>query len=350
MVKTDKKKKTPVLLFLLAFVVTLIVMFVANYRSTLVQELVGPRGGVDSLSTFGSQLIAISQNNDVYAWNWNNLSDWPQVGSVNAQKAAAMDSEHLVWVSTAGDELVLSNLKGDKEVKRLSLGYGKRCKFLKESPNGKYSVIALEADDYPVKSLQLAKIDCDFDSILPIEIKFLEKGLKLNDICISNDGTLVAAVGGKNEGWISVSEAKSNSVPWKHHLVDTNGLNNVVFSPDSKTLYASEQGRFVYAFDVTAKKVVKKFEISRYKTPANNPQTISCITVSCDGSLLAAASAPRSQVWIWNIKSGAKVLAKSTGQFSTSGISFSPDSALVAVADLTTSPIKIWRISESELK
>lgn len=347
MASLSEKKKTPIVLFLLAFVVILIVMFVANYRSKLARELAGPEGGVEKLSTFGNRLIAVSHYHDVYIWDWNDLSDRPQVGSVDAQAAAAMGSDHLVWVPSAeGDELVVSDLKGDKELKRLSLGFGRKCKFLKASPNGRYAVVALQTADYPNKRVQFAKIDTDFNSILPIETKLLEKGLKLNDICISNDGTLVAAVGGKEDGWLLVSGGKNNPVLWEHHFADANEFNNVLFSPDGKIIYASEPGRFVYAFDIAAKKAVRKFEIRRYETSANNPQTITCIAVSGDGRLLAAASAPFSQVWIWDIKSGAKVFVTGTGQFSTSGISFSPDSSLLAAADLTTSLMKIWRISD----
>lgn len=345
MVKADKQKKTPIVPLLLAFVVVLFVMFVANYRSKLTQELAGPTGGVKRLSAFGNQLIAISQDNDVYVWNWNDLSDRPQAGSVDAEAAIAMSADRLVWVpSISNDALVVSNLKGDKELKRLPLGFAKKCKFLKASANGKYAVVALEAVDYANNRLQLAKIDSDFNTILPIETKLLEKGLKLNDICISNDGTLVAAAGGKEGGWLLVCGGKNNPTLWEHHFADTNELNNVVFSPDGKTIYAADAGRFVYAFDVAAKKAVGKFEIPGYETPANNPQTISCIAVSCDGRLLAAASAPHSQVWVWDVKSGVKVFVAGTSQFSTSGVAFSPDVSLLAAADLTTGPIKIWRL------
>ncbi len=349
------KKKSPVVLFLLVFAAVAILMFIANYRSVLVHKLPNPKGGAEKLSTFGEQLIAISPNNEIYSWVWNNLSERPQISIVKAQKAVAMSSDRLLRILPGTDNLlVISNLKGDKELWQSSLGRNKKYKLLQASPNGRFAVAALapapvfrqeDAGDGFDKRIQLVIIDADLNSIQPVETKTMEEGLELNDIGVSNDGSLIAAVGGGDKGWLFVASAKDKQLLWEHYVEDCNEFSKVVFSPDGQTVYASESGRRVYIFDITAKKLVKRLEMNKYKTPPNNPQTISCIAVSSDGHLLAAASSPASRVWIWDAKAGEKIVTIRTGQFSTCSMTFSPDSSFLAGANLRDDPIKVWRIS-----
>jgi hypothetical protein len=66
MSKQEGKKKSPVILFLSAFVVIAIIMFAVNYRSKVEQELRAPESGVAKLSTVEGRLIAISREDEVY--------------------------------------------------------------------------------------------------------------------------------------------------------------------------------------------------------------------------------------------------------------------------------------------
>ncbi|MBA7677436.1 hypothetical protein ES703_85693 [subsurface metagenome] len=352
MAEPNNKKKTPIALFLLVFVAVLIVMFIANYRSPLIQTLRGPKDGVQKLSTYGEHITAISRSNKVYSWDWNDLSGQPQVRAVNAQKVVAMSAERLIGVlSGKNNVLVVSNLKGDRELKRLPLGVGKKCKQLEVSPNGKYAVAAVATDGGSDNDIELAVTDADLTSISQVVIRTLERDeFPLHNIGVSNDGALVTAVGGKYSGQILVANTQSKQVLWEQTIANSSQLNNVIFSPDGQMIFASEEGRYVYVFESATGKLIRRLAMDIYETPPNNPQTISCIAVSPDGRLLTASSAPASRVWVWDVKSGAKIEVIGTGHFWTSGISFSPDSSLLAISDLTTSPIKIWRISGSELK
>jgi len=342
------KKRSPIILLLPAFVVIVTIMFVANYRSRLVQELSGCKSAVKKVSTYGEQLIVISQENDVYTWNWNDLYGRPQIGSVNAQKAIAMSPGRVVWVPFARDDvLIMSNLRGDKELKRLPLGVGRKCKQIAASPNGKHAVIAFTIGGDSDRRIQLAAIDSDLTSIRPVETKTMEDGLRLNDVGISNDGTFIAAVGGSEMGWLLVAGANDKRMLWEHYVGDCNELNKVVFSPDGQMVYASEPGRTVYIFDIAAKKLVKRLVIDKHKVPANNPQTISSIAVSPDGHLLAAVSPPRSRVWVWDAKSGAVFIVINPSQYVVGDILFSPDSSQLATAELVGGSIKIWRLSDN---
>ena len=347
MAMQNNKRKHPIALFLLAFAVVVILMFIANYRSALMQELSSPEGGVKKLSTYGKQLIAISPNNEIYNWNWDVLSNGPQIGSVNTQRAVVMSDDRILWIPSGIDNyIIIGKLKGNEELSRLSLGLDKKCKLLQASQNGNYAAAAF-AIEGPGKQIQLASIVPELTIIRPVETKTMEEGMKLNDIGISNDGALIAAAGGNDKGYLLVADVNDKQLLWEYYAEDCNELNKVVISPDGRTIYASESGRRVYVFDISSKKLVRKLEMDKYETPPNNPQTISCMALSSDGRLLAAASLPSSRLWIWNAQTGEKVVTMMAGHFATSSIAFSPDSTLLAEADLTKSPVKVWRISKS---
>jgi len=343
----DKKSKNPILLLLLAFVVIVILVFIGNYRSVHVQKLFGPRAGVERLSTCGERLVAISKDKEVYAWLWSDLSGWPQVGSVKAKKVVAVSGDCLIWVPSAENNVVvLSNLKGDKELKRLSLPGRRKCNLLEVSPNGKYAVAALAASGYGDRAIRLAVTDCNLTSIFQVVTKTVEDGFGLNDIGVSNDGSLIAAVGRKDGGWVLVADVQSRKILWERTIGDASELNNVIFSPDGKIVYGSDPGRFVYGFEVATQEVVKKFEIAKYKTPPNNPQTISCIAISADGRLLAAATEPASNVCVWDAETGRKITVISGESLTISGVAFSPDSSLLATGILVSSTLNVWRVEE----
>ena len=70
------------------------------------------------------------------------------------------------------------------------------------------------------------------------------------------------------------------------------------------------------------------------------------VDVSPDGKLVAGGVGPGGEVYIFEAKSG-KVLTKlETGQFVMYGLSFSPDSKLLATSGVKNTGIKIWNMPE----
>ena len=112
MAKQDNKNKSPKVLLIVAFAAILIVMFIVNYRSVIVDEIRNPESGVDKLLTYGKQLIAISPNKDIYAWDWEDFIKAPQTSRVEAQMVTAMSNGYFVWIPDGVDNvLVVGNLK-----------------------------------------------------------------------------------------------------------------------------------------------------------------------------------------------------------------------------------------------
>lgn len=348
MSKQEGKKKNPVILFLLAFVVIAIIMFAVNYPSKLEQELRAPESGVAKLSTVEGRLIAISREDEVYTWEWNDLSGWPEVVSIKSEEAAAASSGRVIWVpSDKRNVLVASDLKGGKEVKRVSLGSGGSCAALAASQNGRYLVAGSLIGKGIDRRMELAVTDSGLTSLGRVVKEKVAGELVLNGVAVSDDGAFAAAVGREGVGWILVGSAESGEILWERRIENSTELDNVIFSPDGEMVFASKSDRYVCVFARATGEIARELVIDKYKTPPNNPQTISCITISPDSRLLVAATVPASQVWIWDAKSGAKLSVVHPGQFTVSGVSFSPDSSLLATSDLLgRHTIKLWMISK----
>jgi len=338
--------KNPWFLFAAAFVAVVVITIVNNYRSPFFRQLNGPLSGTGELASFSDKLAVISRDNEIYVWKWNDLSAWPQVGSVAAQKAAAMDGDSLIWVPKEDSStLVISNLKGDRIVQKLSLERIKKWKYLETSSNGKYAAIAFEPYDDVDGGVKLAVVSPDLTGISEILTENIEGKSKLDGIGISNDGAVIAAVGRKEAGWILAADTRSKKVLWEQTVNSSTELNAVIFSPDGRYIYASEPGRVVYMFETVSGKAVKQFVMDKYEYEAspNNPQTILLLAASPDGRLLAASTEPAQMAYVWDVETGRKI-ALYGGQNTISGLSFSPDSSMLVTGILVRSNIYIWKI------
>ncbi len=124
------KKKSPLFLFFAGFVLIVILMFVANRRSTLVEEVYLPfNEGIRGLSTCGNSLMAVSSDNKIFVWDWDELSKKPRTGSVESQQAILLEDDLVASLRLAGlSAIVLKDIKGDETHKEISIGSGSESK------------------------------------------------------------------------------------------------------------------------------------------------------------------------------------------------------------------------------
>ena len=315
-------------------------MILNNCKSILVRELLGPRAGVNDLYTIDGRLIAVSRGNDVYSWDWADMSSWPQAGKIAADIVTPIAGERLLCVPPGlADTLVITNMKGDKELKSLSLPWGRTCQFLVSSANGRYAAAALIKD----KVTELVLVETN-----PVAIRetvSIPAGVELCNIAVSNDGKLITAVGsGEGGGFVLVADSQDKKILWQQTITECKKFCNIVFSPDGTTVFAGEELRFIYAFGSLAGRLIRKFEIPKYPIPSNKRQVITAIDISPDGLLITANTEPAGTLFIWNTETGQK-----RAEFGLPGpvigdIVFSPDSNMIASGASVRSTISIWKI------
>ena len=341
-----KKKGRQVSLFFLVFAVILIVMFVASGRSRLVEELAAPSKGVISLHSYGRELIAVSKDSEIHSWRWDDLRAPRRICTLNGDEVVVMANNRVLLAGSGEAEaIVVSDLSSGKELRRMRFGSGKRLQQLRSSVGGQCAVAAFSCGDSATSGFELWFIDSELESIVQVGEEIAEEGFELKDVGIGDDGSFIAAVGVKDGGWILGVDRKSGLVTWRGGVEDSASLSVVMFSPEGAVIYASGLGRYVYAVDAANGEIVRRFEMDEYATPELDPQRVSCMAVSSDGKLLAAATEPASKLYAWEVASGSRVVVTGTGQYTISGIAFSPDGSLAATADyISMRAIKVWKV------
>jgi WD40 repeat protein len=328
-------------------IVVVVAMMILNSRkSILVQELLGPRAGVDKLYTIADKLIAVSQSNDIYTWDWTEMASWPQAGKVAADIVIPIAGERLLFAPTdRNDTLVITNLRGDKELKRLTLPRARSCKILEASANGRYVAAALIKGGGSDKDIKLALID--IDSTIIREVVSIPAGLELYNIGVSYDGSLIAVVGsGEVGGFVLVVDSQQKKILWQQTIAECDKFDNLVFSPDGSTVFAGEELRFIYAFDRSEGKLIRKFEIPEMLAHGNQKQNISAVKISPNGKTLAVDIEPYSQIWFWDIEASELIGKFVAFNKTVSDIAFSPDGKMIATASLVRSQIRIFKVPQ----
>ncbi len=334
-----KRKKT--IIIVLVIICFAVLFLVSKSRSNLVRQLQGPIEGCDSIFADGNNLSIVSKNNHIYTWQWDNFKKWPIVAKPNAEAVLPIAGDKIVYVTKS--ELILTDMKAEKELANLSLPYGTECTKIAASSNGKFGIAQLAEKD----KLKLMSFNSDFKE-LPVvfEKNANEEKFTLFDFAINNDGSLIAGVGKKDKGWIFVKDIKNDKIFWEKTFDEYGQFTIVKFSPDGKTIYAAEKIRFILVFDLANGDVLRTYEMPEYPTPAHQKQNISTIAISPDGKIFAADTEPACTIWYWDIATGQKINSSRASEFTVSDIAFSADSQFLASGCLVKPEIKIWKVPQ----
>lgn len=339
MADNKTKKKNSAKPVLIVFAAIIVVMVIANLRSGSSSGLKGPVGGVTKLKSCENSLVAVSRRKEVYVWDWSKMSAGPENFEFEARKITPLSGNKIVRIAADKDKLILENLDTGKPGKGVFIKYEDGATLLESSKNGKFAVVA-----NPEPELGSITFDT-FDSNLNSEDEITAGyPLKPKQVAVSNNGSRIAVTFDQQKGFLVIG--KSNN--WKYENNEYPAFNELTFSPDGNFLFVSDAERYVYKFDLRTRALVRKFEIKKYKTPPNNPQTITCLTISNNGKIISAGSSPQSRIYVWNAETGEKLKVTGTSFFSASGLGFSPGNNKLAISDLTTRGIKVVEFTASE--
>ncbi|MCE5340996.1 MAG: WD40 repeat domain-containing protein [Planctomycetaceae bacterium] len=332
-------KKRNILIVSIVICVLLFFVYFSNSKSNLIRQLQGPIEGTDNIFAIGNNLSIVSKNNHIYTWQWDNFKKWPVVAKPHAEFVVPLNDNKIVYA--AKSELVLTDLKAEKELASLSLPYGTECKKIAISSNGKFGLLSLSEKD----KLKLALFNSEFKE-LPIvfEKNTTEEKFTLFDYAIDNEGSLIVGAGKKDKAWIFVKDIKNDKILWEKTFDEYGQFTIVEFSSDGKTLYVAEKIRFIIALDAITGNILRVYEMPKYNTPANQKQNISSIKISPDSKILAVDTEPARRVWFWDIATGEKLDNIYASDLTVSDMAFSPDSKYIATGCLVSPEIKIWKV------
>lgn len=341
MVSSNKKKKSPAILFFGALFAILVMMFVANYRTAIEQELVAPTDGIESMYTAGGTLIAVSKANEVWVWDWASLADKPQTRPVKAKDVLWLPGDKLISTSSdSSGTIVVSDFVNDTNYKRLEFDSSWRCEHLGIGGEGRFVALALVdkagqgRGPSNSKRFRLEMLSPGLDKLNPVAtIDKKDDTLMLYELDVSDDGAFIAAVGRTNDfAWIGVFNVAQRKIVWEKVVETSSEFTDVAFSPNGQVIYAGGEGRCLYGFETASGEIASRLLMDEERLTASfNEQRVTCAEVSPNGFVVAAGVNPGNRVYFWDTRTG-KRLGVMGGCRGLNNLAFSPDSTTFVVA------------------
>jgi len=348
---TPSNKNAPVLLFFMAFVLIVVVMFVANQRSVLVNELQLPfNEGMRGLSTYGNSLVAVSSDNKIFIWDWNNLSKRPQSGSVESQQAVLLGDDIVASLRLAGPAaVVLTDIKGDTTHNEIRVGSGSESTAYLCANSSRDVLVVILADEkngVAESSYQFLTIDIDAGWALKVlDVTEKQGNLQLTDLAVSDDGRFIVGVGSKGqEAFMLLADLKQNRVVWEKALSDAERLTSVIFSKDGEAIYAGSDDS-LFKIQTDSGDLISRIQVTEKVETAHKPIPIQYIAVNPDNKLVAVTLFQ--SLYIFECETGRCIFNMPSGHKLAGALAFAPDLRFIATSDLRQGgTIKIWKVPQ----
>lgn len=346
-----ESRKSSVLLFVGAFVVIIIVMFVANQSKDIEVALEMPfNEGVRSLSTYESKLMAVASDGKTFLWDWDKLDQDAVVGQAAFEQALLLDVDSVISIKQGRPAAVVVSSVNDEKIE----------KEIRLDSDTDLGVISANRD----RSVLVAILAESSDSKDWTDYKFYNIGLEdkrafrinqasddnsliqLTDFAVSDDGRLVAGAGEKDrKARLLVIDITGRSILWDKIYDVPDSFASVIFSLDGKNIFAGGNDGALYKINANTGKVINKVQIKEQIEAAHKAVPIQNLAISPNGKLIAVGTT--SGFRVLDCEFNNEVFSE-IGIHKLSGpLVFSPDSDLIATSDLRQGgEIKIWPIPE----
>jgi WD40 repeat protein len=334
--KSQKKKGSPIVVFIIALAIIFAVIVVSNRRSSVVAELNMPlNNGIANLSTCGNLLSAASNDNKIYVWDWTNLSKKPQEGIIESDQAVLITPETVVSVKRANpDSVVISGLDANKTRKELYLPSGSGTAFLGVNQDRSRIVLLLARSDTGGSAVKIDLFDVSIKAqrVQPIFTIDSESG-NVGHLSVSNEGNHVVVVGEMNgQGWMFVADLKEKRLVWQKEMPDFKKIFRAAFSADGKIIYARGTDSTLLLLNTDTGEEIRRLLPVKENKSTYRIMPVQAVEVSPNGNLVAAVIG--GGVYIWDTKT-VQILGSLDGsQKILSSIAISPDSQLLATSNM----------------
>ena len=338
-----KNKQKLILFPAVIVIVFLAAVFLSQSKSNLVQELRGPKAGARAVFTAADKLLVRSGANEVYTWDWNDLKKWPTVARLNTKIISPMAPDKIVYVpNDKSNSIVVTDLKGAKQIKKIPMPFGVTCKMIVPSADCSFIAVLLVRGNK--NTLAMIGPELELKEVYSVS----DEDMNVLKVGISNNGQLIAAAGENNGGRALVVDTAKKKVLFKNNIEEIQRLDNVIFSPDTETVFFGEKVRFIYALETATGTLLRTFEIPEYPPVPHKKQIISAIDISPDGGLLAASTEPVQRLYIWDAVTGQRQATFGLPGPVVGDIAFSPNSDRIASSVVVRSTVSIWKTKDDE--
>jgi WD40 repeat protein len=310
----------------------LFLVFAALAAGQLPGEIKGHTGSIHHLafSPDGSIMATASLDKTVKIWDAKSGKELKTLkGHTDQVYCVAINNDGLVASGSRDKTIRLWDVKEAKTLKELK-GHAESVESIAFSPNGK--LLASGGLDKTVRlwdtgdGREVQNLGSHADSVY----------------CVawSPNGSLLASAG--REGTIKIWDVEGKKESKLLAIKDSkDGVVQVVFGADNKTLYACGFDKFIHVWDVAAGKEVGKL--------GPMPDNLFGLAINTDGSLVAAA-AYDGNLRLWNTKTRqGKVIQLQDGKKKTAVtfcIAFAPDGKSVATGHEANNAVRVTRLEK----
>jgi WD40 repeat protein len=343
------KKKSPIVFFFAAFLAIVIVMFIANRESVLVEKVRFPfNNGVAKLSTYRNFLVAVCLDNKIYVWDWNDLSSKPQVSSVQSNQAALLKSDMVVSLQQRNPKaLVVTNLKDDKKYREVPIASNGGRAYLGVSRDRTTVALLLvgNANDGGEASYVLSIVDPDTGRVNRV-VRLTKEAAEgqVRNLAVSDDGAFVVLFGEKNgSGWMLLADVKQKRVVWEKEVPELRLFFSAVFSTDSRVIYIRGSDSTLCKVETASGRILERLLPLKENKSTLKSQHAQTVAISPDGRFVAATVF--ATAYVWYCETGEEIFSQRPVHKLVGSLAFSPDSRFLATSDMRQGgAIGIWRI------
>lgn len=345
MSSSRNKKKSPVILFGLSFLVVLFLALIANRRSALIRDVSFPlNNGVAYLSTLRNHLVAVCHDGKVYVWDWDNLSANPRIVEAQSDQAVLLEPNRVVSVRQSNaNKIIISDLDNGKVVEEIPLAGEDKYARLAVSRDGSAVAVMLAKTG---GSQEVAVVDFKVGLVRPIVNLAEAAADRIMGLAVSDDGGFIVLAGEKaGQGYVVLVNIEQKRVVWAIALADIQKVRNAVFSTEGKIIYIRGTDSTVQILNAETGSLIKKFLPLKENKSTAGDQNVQILATSADGRFMSASIS--GTVYVWDCKTQKLVFSKGPGHKLVSGLAFSSDSKYLATSDTRQGgTIKIWRVPQ----
>jgi len=338
LVDRPQTKNSSLAVFLIsAFAAIIVIMLIVHHRSRVANEIQLPlNNGIANLATCNNLLMAVSNDNKIYVWDWASVSKKPREGVVESDQAALVTFDTAVSVKRANPAcVVVSGLDANKSRREIPLPPGSDTAHLGVNRDRSKIVLLLiqgNNDSGGRVKYDLFDVLIDTGQVQPI-ITIDSEQSKAGHLSVSDDGNRIVVVGEKNShGWMFVVNAREKRLEWQKEMSDFRKIFKAVFSSDGETIYARGSDSMLLLIKTSSGEIFDRLSSTEENKSTYRAQPVQTVVASRDGSLVAATVF--GTVHVWDCKTHEKLYTGASGHKLISSMAFSPDSRFLATSDM----------------
>lgn len=346
---SEKKKKSPVFLFLGGFILIIIVMFISNQQSEVAGELSMPfNEGIRAMSGYDGKIFAVASDGKYFIWDWERLDDKPLTGFASSDQAYLLKSGVVASLKKdRSTHVVISDPKGAKTDKKITVGSGPAMAYLSvnRSRNTVIATLIKEKSSEGKISYEIFSIDIKNSKASRVITLSDKSDWPLTDFAVSDDGKYFAGIGEQDhKSRLILVDLKARRKVYDNTYDKPEYFGSVTFSRDSKAVFAGGNDGEIHKYSVATGQAMGKTQGEVQAKTGHKAVPIQYIAVSPDDQLVAFTRLGSVRVWDSNLT---KQIFTAGGHKLAGALTFSPDSSLVATSDMRQGgKIKVWRLPE----